>query len=125
MSPAKKASLALIFATFFQKGLSMISTPIFTRLMVTDQFGEITTFNSYQSIIYIIATLNLSLGVFNNGMLEFREDRERFTSSILLLANICTFVVFGVYLILKPVLDPIMGLSQGLMLLMFLYMVFY
>ena len=125
LSPAKKASFALIFAQFCQKGLSMISTPIFTRIMATEQYGEITNFTSWQSIIMIIATLNLSQGVFNNGMLEFREDRERFTASTLLLANICTFVVFGLYLLFYGVLSPIVGLSKELMFLMFLYMIFY
>lgn len=94
MSVAKKASLALIFAKFCQKGIAMVSTPIFTRIMDTDQFGAITNFTSWQSIIVIIATLNLSQGVFNNGMLEFKNDRNRFTFSALALANGCTVAFF-------------------------------
>ena len=97
MSVAKKASLALIFAKFCQKGIAMVSTPIFTRIMDTDQFGAITNFTSWQSIIVIIATLNLSQGVFNNGMLEFKNDRNRFTFSALALANGCTVAFFCVY----------------------------
>ena len=89
LSAAKKASLALIFAKFCQKGISMISTPIFTRIMDTEQYGIITNFTSWQSIILIVATLNLSQGVFNNGMLEFKNDRNRFTLSSLVLANGC------------------------------------
>ena len=81
MSPAAKASIVLIFAKFFQKGLSMITGPIFTRIMPIDQYGIVSTFASWQSILYIIATLNLSQGVFNNGMLEFKKDRNNFIFS--------------------------------------------
>lgn len=125
LSSAKKISIALIFASFCQKGMSMISTPIFTRIMSTNQYGQVTNFNSWQSIISVIATLNLAQGVFNNGMLEFKEDRDRFTSSILLLANICTCSFFGIYLIFKRYLKPIIGLDDSLIFLMFLYMFFY
>ena len=125
MSAAKKASFALIFAKFCQKGIAMISTPVFTRIMDTDQFGAITNFTSWQSIIVIIATLNLSQGVFNNGMLEFRNDRNRFTFSALTLANICTIVFFGLYTIFRGKLYKYIGLSDQLMVLMFAYMIFY
>lgn len=125
MSVAKKASLALIFAKFCQKGIAMISTPIFTRIMDTDQFGAITNFTSWQSIIVIIATLNLSQGVFNNGMLEFKNDRNRFTFSALALANLCTVVFFGIYIIFHRELYKYIGLSDQLMVLMFAYMIFY
>lgn len=125
ISAAKKASLALIFAKFCQKGISMISTPIFTRIMDTDQYGVITNFTSWQSIILIIATLNLSQGVFNNGMLEFKNDRNRFTLSALTLANLCTILTFGIYVIFHDYLFEIVGLSDSLMFLMFAYMIFY
>lgn len=125
MSVAKKASLALIFAKFCQKGIAMVSTPIFTRIMDTDQFGAITNFTSWQSIIVIIATLNLSQGVFNNGMLEFKNDRNRFTFSALALANACTVAFFCVYAIFRGQLHKYIGLSDQLMTLMFAYMIFY
>lgn len=125
ISVAKKASLALIFAKFCQKGISMVSTPIFTRIMDTDQYGVITNFTSWQSIILIIATLNLSQGVFNNGMLEFKNDRNRFTLSALVLANLCTILLFGIYVLFHDFLAEIAGLSDSLMLLMFAYMIFY
>lgn len=125
LSAAKKASMAIIFAKICQRGLSMISAPIFTRIMETEQYGGVTNFNSWEHIILIIATLNLSMGVFNNGMLEFKADRDRFMSSCLALANTSTIIVFGLYFIFKPYLTGIVDLSDELMILMFVYMFFY
>lgn len=93
MSPAAKASLALVFAKFVQRGLSMISGPIFTRIMPQAEYGVVSTFTSWQSVLYIIATLNMGSGIFNNGMLEFKEDRESFMASIMVLANLCTLTM--------------------------------
>lgn len=125
MSDAKKSSLALAFAMFFQRGLAMISTPIFTRIMKSEQYGEITNFTSWQAIIFIVATLNLTQGVFNNGMLEFRTDRDRFTASVVVLANLTTIIIFGVYYLFTPIFAPLLGISSPLMLMMLFYMLFY
>lgn len=125
MSAAKKASMAIIFAKICQRGMSMISAPIFTRIMDPEQYGGVTNFNSWEHIILIIATLNLSMGVFNNGMLEFKDDRDKFMSSCLVLANVCTLVVFSLYFVFRLSLRSIVDLSDELMLLMFTYMLFY
>lgn len=41
LSPAVKASMALLFANLVLKGLSMISGPIFTRIMSTSEYGVV------------------------------------------------------------------------------------
>ena len=121
MSPVAKTSLALIIARFFQKGLAMVTGPIFTRIMPTAEYGIISTFTTWQSVLMIIATLNMSSGVFNNGMHEFKKDRPSFIFSILMLANTCTVICWIAYLVFKPWLDPIIKMPPYLMLLMGLY----
>lgn len=124
MSPVAKSSMAMVFAKFFQKGLSMISGPIFTRIMPTAEYGIISTFTSWQNVLYIIATLNLASGVFNNGMIDFKKDRESFTYSIMCLANLCTFVCMGVYLLFYKWLNPLIDMPDSLMVIMLLYFIF-
>ncbi|WP_077611299.1 lipopolysaccharide biosynthesis protein [Clostridium sp. Marseille-P2415] len=124
MSPVAKSSMALVFAKFFERGLSMISGPIFTRIMPTAEYGIISTFTSWQNVLYIIATLNMASGVFNNGMIDFKKDRESFTYSILCLANLCTFVCGGIYLLFYKWLNPLVDMPDSLMVVMFLYFIF-
>ena len=38
MSPAAKASIAMVLAKFVQKGIAMISALFFTRIMPIDQY---------------------------------------------------------------------------------------
>lgn len=121
MSPVAKTSMVLIIAKFFQKGLATISSPIFTRIMPSSEYGIISTFTSWQSVLYIIATLNMSQGVFNNGMLEFKEDRQSFTFSILILANICTLIFGIIYIIGYKWIAPFIDMPDILMWIMIAY----
>lgn len=121
MSPVAKASVVLVAAKFFQRGLSMISGPIFTRIMPQDEYGIISTFTSWQSVLYIIATLNMSSGVFNNGMIDFKEDRNSFTFSIMCLANVCTCILLAIYMVGYRWLNPLLGMPDVLVVIMFLY----
>lgn len=105
-SPAVKASMALLFANMMLKGISLISGPIFTRIMTTDQYGIVSTFQSWQSMLAVVVTLNLSQGVFNNGMLDFKESRDQFEFSLCVISAVCASVFLVVFeLWKKPLLD--------------------
>ena len=125
MSPSSKASIAMVLAKFVQKGIAMISAPVFTRIMPIDQYGLVSTFTSWQNILFIIFTLNLSSGVFNNGMLDFKKDRDSFSFSVLCLANALTVIWAIVYLIFYNWLSPILEMPDYLMIIMFAYCLFF
>lgn len=95
LSTVAKASTAYLFANLMLKGLSMISGPIFTRIMPAEQYGIVTTFMSWQNMLGAIVTLNLASGVFNNGMVEFKEDRSRFQLSLVVVSG-CSALLFMV-----------------------------
>ena len=125
MSPVAKTTLVLVIANFIQKGLAFISNPIFTRIMPTGEYGIISTFTSWQSVLFIIATLNMTSGVFNNGMLEFKDDRDGFVFSITILSNISTIFCVGIYFLFYRWINPFMDLSYSLLVVMLLYFLFY
>ena len=53
-----KASFWFLICSFLQKGISMITTPIFTRLLSTSEYGEFNVFNSWYSIAFIFVSLS-------------------------------------------------------------------
>lgn len=124
MSPAMKASFALIIVKFFQKGLAFLSSPILTRLMSSSEYGIISTFNSWQSILYIIFTLNLSSGVFNNGMLDYKEDRNKFISSLLILSFVCTIFCSTIYFMFYSLFSRVIQLPISCVIVMILGFLF-
>ena len=93
-----RASLWFLVSTFMQKAVSVISTPIFTRLLTTQQYGEYNVFQSWMGIITVIVTLNLFYGVFLQGLVKFEHEAKIYASSMqgltLALCSFWTIVYF-------------------------------
>lgn len=77
-----RASLWFLISSFLQKAVAVISTPIFTRLMTTEQYGEYNVFQSWMGIITVIITLNLFYGVFLQGLVKFEHEQSIYASSL-------------------------------------------
>lgn len=77
-----KASVWFLLCSFLQKGISTITTPIFTRLLSTAEYGQYNVFNSWLGIATIFVTLNLSYGVYTQGLVKFEDERNVFSSSL-------------------------------------------
>lgn len=120
LSEPVKASFWFTVCSVVQKGISLITVPIFTRLMTTEQYGQYSLYLSWDSIIIVFATLNLSYQVFNNGLLKYSSDQDGYTSAMLGLSNLCTTVLLAVYLIFRNPINEATGLTTPLFLLMFL-----
>ena len=82
LSKVKKATLWITFCSFLQRGLSFITVPIFTRLLSTADYGSVSVYQSWEMVALYLATLGVTYGGFNNGMIKFKDDREGYTSSV-------------------------------------------
>ena len=76
LSKVKKATLWITFCSFLQRGLSFITVPIFTRLLSTADYGSVSVYQSWEMVATYLATLGVTYGGFNNGMIKFKDDRE-------------------------------------------------
>jgi len=123
--PAVKAAVAFTISNFVLRGISFITTPVFTRLMSQSQYGVVSLYNSWQTILEVFALLGLtSAGVFQVGLNDYRDLREQYMSSILLLCNLSTILVFAVLFGGKMLLGEKFLLPTSLLLLMFLTFLF-
>lgn len=124
ISAPAKASIWFAICTILQKGISLITTPIFTRIMSTSEYGMYSVYQSWYMIISTIATLHLAAGVYNNGLLKYENDRKRFTSSMLGLSGCATFIFFVFYIVGMEYWNKLLGLSTPIMLAMFVELFF-
>ena len=104
-----KSSIAFALASFISTGISYLTTPIFTRLLSIDDYGHVNVFLTWQSLFAIPALFSLHYGIFNNGMMDYKDDRDRYSFSLLILSNIITFIV-SVFIVSGALLFP--GLLQ-------------
>ncbi len=126
MPNSVKSSVAFAVSTFVLRGMSFLTTPIFTRIMDQTQYGLMATYNSWLSIIEVFAVLGLtSAGVFNSGLNEYRDNRDRYIFSVLILGNFATAIVFGFIFAVKKIFVPDFIMDDNLIILMLIHFVFY
>ena len=119
-----KSSFAILISSFVTQAISFLTTPIFARLLSLDEFGLITQYNSWNSIISVFATLSLSAGVFQVAMNEYPNDRDKFTFSALILSNICTVFVYGIIFGFPSFFVSFFKLPISMIILMFAFTLF-
>ena len=115
-----KASIWFVVCSILQKGISLITIPIFTRIMTTEQYGQYSTFISWYSIIIIFTSLNLYYGVYNNAMIKYKDHRDEYTSSMQGLTMLLTIIVYIVYLLFHRNINEFIDMTTLLVSLMFL-----
>lgn len=113
-----KASLWFFLCSFFQKGISTITVPIFTRLLSTEEYGSYNVFNSWYSILAVFITLNLYGGMYTQGLVKNSADRTKYISSMqgLLFSLILLWTV--IYIAFHSIINGITGLTTPQMLFM-------
>ena len=119
ISIVAKATLWFVFCNIVQKGIAFITTPIFTRLMSTEQYGQYSIYLSWLHIFTIITTLRLTGAVFNKGMSKYKEDRDTYTSTMQTITFVLTFIVFAVYLIFRSQINALTELPTFIMVAIF------
>ena len=96
-SEGMKSAVAYTFASLFSKGLAFVTVPIFTRIMSTSEMGTVNLYNSWQSILTVVATLSLTYGGYMVALKEYEHERDRYESSVLTLTTFTSIVFFAVY----------------------------
>lgn len=119
-----KAGLWFTIAGFLQKAMSFLTMPIFTRLLSTNEYGIVTIYNSWESIFLIVITLNIFFGIFNTAMVEFKEERNEYASSLVGFIFITSISCFLIYFLLEKFVNSITGMDTFLTVMMFVQIFF-
>lgn len=114
-----KASLWFLICAFLQKGISVLTTPIFTRLLSTSEYGQYNVFNSWLGIVTVFVSFNLGAGVFAQGLVKFDEEKEVFASSLQGLTIVLIGSWFVLYWAFRERWDQLLGLTDIQMIAMF------
>lgn len=114
MSLPFRATIWFAFCQILQKGISVLTTPFFTRLLSTEQYGLVSTFNSWESIFSILIMFSTYKCLLN--LCTKYENQEEILAGITglnLTLSIVWIVIFGVF---RVELAQIMGMSVTLVL---------
>lgn len=114
-----KATMWFFLCNVLQKGIQYITLPVFSRMLSVEEYGKYTVFLSWLSVIQIIATLNLSAGIYMTGMARYEDKRDEYSSNMIGLSLMVTIIVGIFYFIFYNPLSRIVDLSRILVFVVF------
>lgn len=119
-----KSAAVYTAATVFTRGLAIITVPIFTRIMTTEEIGIVNLFNSWHGILSVVVTLSLTSGGFAVAMKEYAEKRDEYISSIQTLTSLVSLLFCVVYFFAPTFWGKLIGLPSSLMMVMIASFIF-
>lgn len=117
MSLPVKAGFWFTICNFMQRGITMITTPIFTRVLSEEQYGLVSTFTSWQNVLILITTLSLYKAMMN--LYIKYDNKERVLSAVSGLSLLLTLAWLIVYLIFAEQISTWMQMSETLVMCLF------
>lgn len=100
LSIMQKSAIWFTFANILNTGLTVITTPIFTRLLTSADIGKYGVYTTWYNIFCTLITLNLAYGMYETLLVDYEEDQYNLTSSLAMLTLIFCFIgliIFGVF----------------------------
>ncbi|MCR5609728.1 MAG: oligosaccharide flippase family protein [Lachnospiraceae bacterium] len=125
LSQPAKASLVFVVANIFQKGINFLMAPVNTRILESKDYGVVSLYDTWYAIISVVALLSLYEAVYGVGLTEFKNDRDVFTFSLLVLSNIATLLCSLIYVINPAWVRSALKLSDKLIMLMIIALLLY
>ncbi len=125
MSIVAKASIWAFFASIIQKGIIVLATPIFTRILSSEQFAQYTLYQSWHDIFIIFASLNVFNYATYSGLSKYDKDKENFIYNAQILVTGLTLLCCILYYIIHLIIGDILKFPLHIIIIMFLDILFF
>lgn len=116
----KPASAGILYTALsaMERGSSVIFAPIYTRLLLPEEYGIYSLFISFMGIISIFSTLEISGGAIYRALREF-GDEKRVSAAAMGLISITSLLTFLVYLVFSRFINSFSKLNTYLTVILF------
>jgi O-antigen/teichoic acid export membrane protein len=99
-----------ILSVFILQGIAFISTPIFSRMLGTKQYGQYSVFNSWVTIVTCFMGSGMSAAI-GTAKYHFKDEYERFRSSILLFSVLISIFECAIFVALFSIVHSIIHMG--------------
>lgn len=117
---ALKAGVFYIVGQLFIRGITFLTTPVYTRLLSKAQYGEIRVYESWLLIMVPVMSLCLWRSV-DRAKYDMGERYNEYVSSVQSLSYLSILSFFGVSLIFRTPLQKFWGMTDMMFFMAFLY----
>ncbi len=119
-----KASFWALFSGVVQRAASVIATPVFTRILTTEEYAQYSLYQSWQNILQIFVCLNVFNYAAYTAMVKFEDDKDGFITAAQTLVTLLTLAGIGVYCFVRLFAGDILGFPLPIVVLMFFEILF-
>lgn len=120
---ALKAGLWYVISSVMVKTIAIISTPIFTRIMTTDEYGTFATFVSWYTLLLPFCTINLTYSI-GRAKIDYPDELDNYIGSMQLLSALVTAVFSIVCLFFLSPLSRFLELDVVCVAFLLVYLLF-
>ena len=117
---ALKAAITYIINNFFTKALSVITVPLFSRILSTEEYGMVSNFQSWSSILVVILSLDLYSSI-QRAKFDYENNLNEYLSSILTLSTIVVAIVGILSNVFSDFVTNILSMNTFMMNYMYIY----
>lgn len=84
---ALKAGVWYVVSSVIVRAIAVITTPIFTRLLSTAEYGTVSTFTSWYSLLLTFYTMNLTYSI-GRAKLDFENKLDEYIGAMQTLSGV-------------------------------------
>ena len=125
LSVVARASLWAMIANIVQQGMSILATPVFTRILTTEEFSQYTLYQSWHDIIIIFTTLYVFNYAVYSGLKKYEKDCDGFIATTQTLVTGLCILGFAIYYIIYLFKGNVIGFPISIVILMFFDILFF
>ena len=120
---ALKAGFWYVISSVLVRAVSIITTPIFTSLMTTEEYGITATFSSWHTLLLTLCTFNLSYSI-ERAKMDYSKEYDKYIGSMQVLSALITGIFVVIAVIFIEPLAKILELSTWGVVLLLMYLFF-
>lgn len=116
-----KAGIGYTVGNYLIKGLSVLTLPIFTRMMTTSNYGIYNSFSAYSNLLFIFVGLAIHSS-YRNSKLKYGNSNYLSyisTTMLLMIFNLFIWIIFGI--LFGKQIGSLLGLNSQIILVLIVY----
>ncbi|MGN0383498.1 MAG: lipopolysaccharide biosynthesis protein [Eubacterium sp.] len=121
---ALKSGVWYTISSITVKAILIITTPIFTRLMSTEDYGLSATFTTWFTLLNVVCSLNVWYSI-GRAKIDFPGKLDEFVGSIQLLAFFFTAIIELIACAFLSEVSEILELPVSMVIALFVYLLIY
>ncbi len=119
-----KAAVYYLICQLLVRGMSFLTTPIFSRLMTKSEYGQVSNFLAWEGLLFPILTLDLRITI-NKSKYDHSEDNDSYLSSIVTASLLTTAIAWIIIEIFHDFFAKMLNMDIIHIRILLLYIFFY